>query len=63
MDLCREKQKNGQASLRASDRWAGWHHPHLTGVTSYKSSGKQTDRNPADEAVAIARMCLKVEPA
>lgn len=42
---------------------AGWDHPHLTGMTSYKNPIQQPAKNPADEAVATTSRCLEVEPA
>lgn len=42
---------------------AGWDHPHLTEMTSYKNPVKQPAKNPADEAGATTSRCLEVEPA
>lgn len=42
---------------------AGWDHPHLTEMTSYKNPGKQPAKHPAEEAVATASRCSEVEPA
>jgi len=42
---------------------AGWDHPHLAGMASYKNSAKQPAKSPADEAAATTSRYLEVEPA